>query len=138
MTLKAIDLFSGCGGLSQGLKDAGFSVVAAVEIDAKAQETYSLNHPEVALYGADIRALDPLSVALAAKLQPGELDLLAGCPPCQGFSRLRTKNQKTSVQDDRNDLVLDFYRFVVALLPKTVMLENVPALMRDDRFEQLR
>lgn len=136
--LSAIDLFSGCGGLSQGLKDAGFDVLAAVEIDRKAQSTYRLNHPDVHLYESDIRKLDPASILEGIGLLPGELDLLAGCPPCQGFSRLRTRNQQTSVEDERNNLVLDFLRFIAAMRPKTVMLENVPALGRDDRFAGLR
>jgi DNA (cytosine-5)-methyltransferase 1 len=132
--LHAIDLFSGCGGLSLGLKGAGFTVAAAVEIDHKAQETYRLNHPKVRLYAEDIRKLDPLKILEQAGLVAGELDLLAGCPPCQGFSRLRTKNKMTSVNDDRNDLVEDFLRFIEVMKPKTVMLENVPALAKDARF----
>ncbi|SFA41610.1 DNA cytosine methyltransferase [Metapseudomonas otitidis] len=130
----AIDLFSGCGGLTLGLKKAGFLVTAAVEIDSKAQETYKLNHPKVKLYNQDIRKLDPLTVLKDLNLKPGDLDLLAGCPPCQGFSRLRTKNQNTSVQDERNELVSDFLRFIALMQPKTVMLENVPALAKDSRF----
>ncbi|VWD57226.1 DNA cytosine methyltransferase [Burkholderia contaminans] len=136
--LHAIDLFSGCGGLSLGLKKAGFVVAAAVEIDRKAQETYRLNHPKVRLYAQDIRGLDPAEVLRGAGLKPGELDLLAGCPPCQGFSRLRTKNQRTSVKDERNDLVADFLRFVEIMQPKTIMLENVPALAKDARFLKMR
>ncbi|WP_093162133.1 DNA cytosine methyltransferase [Variovorax sp. YR216] len=136
--MTAIDLFSGCGGLSLGLQRAGFRVDAAVEIDAKAQETYKLNHPLVKLYEQDIRKLDPAKVLNDVGLKPGELDLLAGCPPCQGFSRLRTKNQKTSVEDDRNSLVRDFMRFVKVMCPKSIMLENVPALARDGRFTRMR
>lgn len=136
--LSAIDLFSGCGGLSRGLKDAGFGVLAAVEIDSKAQSTYQKNHPDVRLYESDIRKLDPASILEEIGLQPGELDLLAGCPPCQGFSRLRTRNQQTAVEDDRNNLVLDFLRFIAVMQPKTIMLENVPALGRDSRFTGLR
>ncbi|OUC15895.1 MAG: hypothetical protein B0A82_04475, partial [Alkalinema sp. CACIAM 70d] len=136
--LLAVDLFSGCGGLSCGLKDAGFQVVAAVEIDEKAQATYKLNHPTVRLYGQDIRQLDPEQIMNDAGLVSGQLDLLAGCPPCQGFSRLRTKNQKTSVRDDRNNLVAEFVRFVKILRPKTIMLENVPALAKDGRFTRMR
>lgn len=132
--LLAIDLFSGCGGLSLGLKGAGFTVAAAVEIDRKAQETYRQNHPTVRLYAEDIRKLDPAQMLKEAGLKVGELDLLAGCPPCQGFSRLRTKNKMASVSDDRNDLIEDFLRFIEAMQPKTVMLENVPALAKDPRF----
>lgn len=135
--LLALDLFSGCGGLTLGLKNAGFNVVAAVEIDRKAQETYKLNHPNVHLYGHDIRALDPHQVLREAGLAAGEIDLLAGCPPCQGFSRLRTKNQQVAVEDERNDLIDDFFRFIKVMRPKTVMLENVPALAKDARFTKL-
>ncbi|MBU7438598.1 DNA cytosine methyltransferase [Paraburkholderia fungorum] len=133
----AIDLFSGCGGLSTGLKQAGFRVRAAVEIDTKAQQTYRLNHPAVKLYGRDIRKLSVREVMRDLGLSSGELDLLAGCPPCQGFSRLRTLNQVDSVEDPRNNLVQDFLRFVRVLRPKTVMLENVPALENDERFVAL-
>ncbi|VTU18186.1 DNA cytosine methyltransferase [Variovorax sp. RA8] len=135
--LTAIDLFSGCGGLTTGLRDAGFSVVAAVEIDAKAQITYQLNHPEVFLYKDDIRNLNPHDVLSNAGLRFGELDLLAGCPPCQGFSRLRTKNQRAFVEDSRNDLVIEFLRFVKLTNPKSIMLENVPALAQDGRFSAM-
>lgn len=135
--LTAVDLFSGCGGLSYGLEEAGFLVVGAVEIDRKAQATYKLNHPSVRLYAQDIRALDPAQVMKDSGLKPGELDLLAGCPPCQGFSRLRTKNQQASVMDERNNLVAEFVRFVKVLKPKTIMLENVPPLVKDSRFTQM-
>ena len=63
--------------------------------------------------------------------------MLAGCPPCQGFSRLRTLNRTLPINDPRNDLVEDFLRFVDALLPKTIMMENVPALVTDGRFSIL-
>lgn len=136
--LHAVDLFSGCGGLTLGLKEAGFAVVAAVEIDRKAQETFRLNHPDVRLYAQDIRKTSPAEVLRIAGLKPGELDLLAGCPPCQGFSRLRTKNKRTSIKDERNNLVSDFIRFIQVMKPKTVMLENVPGLAKHGRFLRLR
>lgn len=135
--LTAIDLFSGCGGLSLGLREAGFRVCAAVEIEPKAQTTYRLNHPDVKLYSRNIRWLTAKSVLEDLGLKAGQLDLLAGCPPCQGFSRLRTRNKITSIDDPRNDLIGDFLRFVRVLQPKTVMLENVPALANDQRFEHL-
>lgn len=59
MKHTAIDLFSGCGGLTRGLKDSGFKVLAAVEIDGKARETYAKNHKDVPLVGMDIRAIRP-------------------------------------------------------------------------------
>lgn len=134
----AIDLFCGCGGLTEGLKQAGIHVIAAVEIDAKAQATYSLNHPSVSLYKNDIRRLDPKAMMEQIGIKRGELTLLAGCPPCQGFSRLRTRNKVTSIEDPRNELVGDFLRFITEMYPKTVMMENVPGLANDNRFISMR
>ena len=74
----------------------------------------------------------------ALGLAPGDLDLLAGCPPCQGFSGLRTLNGSKTVEDVRNDLIKDFLRFVKGLLPKAVMMENVPELAKDVRFTTFR
>ena len=62
------------------------------------------------------------------------MDLLAGCPPCQGFSTLRTLNGSVRVDDPRNDLLLDFQRFVEAIRPRAVMMENVPGLADKERF----
>ncbi len=67
-------------------------------------------------------------------IKPGELDLLAGCPPCQGFSSHRTRNKVTSIDDNRNDLIFDLMTFVRAFEPKVVMIENVPALAKDARI----
>lgn len=133
--LTAIDLFCGAGGLTEGLKQAGFTVVGAVEISPLANEAYELNHPDTALWKRDIRRLAPGEIMSRLKLDPGQLDLLAGCPPCQGFSALRTHRQGTSVQDPRNGLVAQFARFAEALLPRTLMMENVPALKDDRRFK---
>ncbi|MHB9150708.1 MAG: DNA cytosine methyltransferase [Thermoleophilia bacterium] len=130
----AVDLFCGCGGCTVGLKKAGFRVAAAVDIDPASIATYEANHPEVAMFKRDIRELDPLEVVGGAGYRRERLDLLAGCPPCQGFSTMRTLNGALTVDDPRNDLLLDFRRFVVALRPRAVMLENVPGLADDVRF----
>lgn len=132
--LTAVDLFCGCGGLTAGLKRAGFQVLGAVDIDPLAIQTYTANHPEVEVWQKDIRALDPLELLETIGLEVGQLDLLAGCPPCQGFSTIRTRNGSVQVNDPRNDLVLEFQRFVEALRPRAVMLENVPGLAHDERF----
>src|SRR5437764_5454598 len=87
---SAIDLFSGCGGLTLGLKQAGFDVLGAVEIDPIAVKTYKANHPGVIVKRCDIRRLAATALRRELKLRRGELDLLAGCAPCQGFSTLRT------------------------------------------------
>jgi DNA (cytosine-5)-methyltransferase 1 len=130
-----IDLFSGCGGLTEGLKVAGVEVKAAVEIDSLASIAYQANHPEVTLIQQDIRQISAAYLLDILNIQVGELDILAGCPPCQGFSTLRTRNSGKAVEDDRNDLILEFLRLVQELKPKTVMLENVPGLSTDQRFQ---
>jgi DNA (cytosine-5)-methyltransferase 1 len=133
--LKAIDLFSGCGGLTTGLKKAKFQVLAGVEIDASATRVFELNHPEVHLWKKDIAGLKGSEIKSTLKLKSGELDLLAGCPPCQGFSRVRTLNGGYVITDDRNELIFEFLRLVRELKPKAVMLENVPGLAEDERIE---
>jgi DNA (cytosine-5)-methyltransferase 1 len=134
--LSAVDLFAGCGGLTEGLRQAGFKVLGAVDNDLLAVNTYRANHPRVVAWHADIRTLTGTTILQRLNLRRGTLDLLAGCPPCQGFSRLRTKN-RAGVEDHRNDLVLEFIRLVRELLPKAVMMENVPALATDTRIERI-
>jgi len=85
----------------------------------------------------DIQELSVARVLRELDLRPGQLDLLAGCPPCQGFSAMRSLNGHQPVVDGRNDLVLQVERFVRGLRPKAVMLENVPALVRDRRLKGL-
>lgn len=131
---KAIDLFSGCGGLSLGLRQAGFSVIGAIDLDPLATSTYRMNHKAAEVIEQDIGAVDPRSVMAKLGLKEGELDLLAGCPPCQGFSTLRTLNGRKSIDEPMNDLIFDFSRFIKAFRPKTVMVENVPGLTRDARL----
>jgi DNA (cytosine-5)-methyltransferase 1 len=132
---RAIDLFSGCGGLTLGLRQAGFDVIAGVEIDSLAAQTYRVNHPAVRVWNSDIRSLSAATVGDELGLCRGELDLLAGCPPCQGFSSLRRLNGGRRVRDPRSkDLLFEFLRFVKELLPKAIMLENVPHLARDYRM----
>ena len=133
----AIDLFSGCGGMTEGLKQAGFKVIGAVEIDPLAVRTFRANHRRVTVWNCDIRKVTASSVKETLGLRRGDLDLLAGCPPCQGFSALRTLNGSRLVDDPRNDLVGEFVRFVREILPKTILMENVPALEGDARFEDL-
>lgn len=132
--LTAIDLFSGAGGLTEGLKQAGFSVLAAVEINPIASQTYRLNHPTVKCFETDIRLLKGEDILKELNLEKGQLDLLAGCPPCQGFSTLRTRKKSLSLDDDRNDLIYEYLRLIEELLPKCIMLENVPALAKDYRM----
>lgn len=129
----AVDLFAGCGGLTLGLRQSRFAVLGAVECERTAIEGYRANHPETRVYPLDIRDLPPEQVKRDLGLRKGVLDLLAGCPPCQGFSSMRTLNGRLRVDDDRNDLIFDFLNFAVTFEPKTLVMENVPALARDGR-----
>ena len=123
----AIDLFAGCGSLTYGLRLAGFDVAAAIETDCDAAATYRANHPEVTLYETDIRLVLPERLLRAVNLPRGEtVDLIAGCPPCQGFTRL---TQAKGGRDRRNGLVRQFVRFIRSIRPKACVFENVPGLL---------
>lgn len=132
----AIDLFAGCGGVSQGLRRAGFNVLAAVEIDLVAAKTYRLNHSGVALFESDIRKIRGKKWMRELGIKRGELDLLVGCPPCQGFSTLRTRNGAHWNRDRRNYLVEEMLRLVRELNPKAVIMENVPRLSEKRVFRE--
>lgn len=132
----AIDLFSGAGGLTQGLKQAGFDVIGAVESHSTYAESYAFNHPTTNLKIMDITQLKPEEYVKELGLKPGELDLLAGCPPCQGYSTIGTRNRGKR-DDPRNELVYEVLRFAIAFQPKTIMMENVPALDKDARLQKL-
>lgn len=135
--LVAVDLFAGLGGLSLGLERAGFTICAAIESDELAASAYRENHDGVWLWHMDVREVQPCNILNTLAIEPGRTDLLAGCPPCQGFSRMVSRNGRHSVNDPRNDLVMEFRRFVDELRPKAVMLENVPGLADDRRFDDL-
>jgi DNA (cytosine-5)-methyltransferase 1 len=128
----AIDLFSGCGGLTAGLKKAGFEVVTAVEKEKLTAKTYAVNHDEVKLFTKDIR-----KIVSADFLPPNQktVDLVAGCPPCQGFSRVRRRNRSRARPDKRNGLLREFQRVVEDLRPTCVFMENVPGIELDFRFK---
>ncbi len=132
----AIDLFSGAGGLTQGLKQAGFNVIGAIESMPTYAETYRMNHPATNLKLRDIASIDPSEYMKELGLVAGDLDLLAGCPPCQGYSTIGTRNRGQR-DDPRNDLVYEVLRFAITFHPKTIMMENVPALDKDVRLKKL-
>ncbi len=131
----AIDLYSGCGGLTEGMLQAGFEVVAAVELDEKAAKCYRANHAHTFLLIEDIRKIRGSRLKKLLKNKP--LHLLAGCPPCQGFSSVRRLNRKKAVRDERNSLILEYLRLAVELKPLTLMMENVPGLRNYYLFKQM-
>ena len=123
---KFIDLFAGAGGLSEGLSEAGFHGLFASEIVDEYAQTYKLNHPSTNVVTADIRTLDAEQIRRELGIEREELDLLAGGPPCQGFS---INAPIRSVLDERNHLFKEYLRFVDAFAPKAILIENVPGLV---------
>lgn len=125
--LTCVDAFCGAGGLSLGLSKSGFDVRYAFDNNDIAIQSYNAffkgSHGEV----RDARTITGEEIKAKAGLSPSqELDLLAGGPPCQGFSRQR-KNACQGL-DERNTLVLDYARIVKEVKPKAFVLENVDML----------
>jgi DNA (cytosine-5)-methyltransferase 1 len=125
-SLTALDLFAGAGGLSEGLREAGFSGLYANEISKRYAQTYAQNHPAAKVDSRDIRKVDARKIRSMLGLAKGELDLIAGGPPCQGFS---INAPKRSTDDSRNHLFREYLRFVSEFQPKSVMIENVPGMV---------
>ncbi len=123
--LKVVSLFAGCGGSNLGYKLAGCEVLAAVERDPHTVATYKANHPATLLLDGDITTLNPQEIMTELQLNAGELDILDGSPPCQGFS-LAGKRQ---VKDPRNRLFEEYVQFLNAFQPKAFVMENVPGLV---------
>lgn len=124
--MKSIDLFAGAGGLSCGLQQAGFKPLLANELISQYAETYQLNHPDTQVVVGDVRQVCEMDLKKRLGVTEGEIDLVAGGPPCQGFSinaPIRT------LDDERNHLFKDFLRVVAALRPKAVIIENVPGII---------
>ncbi len=126
---SVIDLFAGCGGLSDGLTAAGFKSVFANEVEETYASSLRANHPDTDIAVADIRTLSAKKIRSSLNLAKGELDLLAGGPPCQGFS---VNAPKRSLSDDRNHLFLNFLKFAEEFLPKNILIENVPGMVSFD------
>jgi len=124
--LTMIDLFAGAGGLSEGLEQAGFKCIYANELVRRYAETYQQNHPYTTVDNSDIRTLDAKSVRKILGIKKGELDLIAGGPPCQGYS---INAPIRSSEDNRNHLFKEFLRFVDEFKPRSVLIENVPGLV---------
>jgi DNA (cytosine-5)-methyltransferase 1 len=131
--VDAIDLFAGAGGATAGLRDAGFSVLAAVEIDPDACATFRLNHEGTVLIEDDILVVTPDQLLEVSGIAKGELTLLQSCPPCQTWSSLGK-----GVEDDpRNELLTRVTDFVRGLRPAAFVIENVPGLRSDKRLATL-
>jgi DNA (cytosine-5)-methyltransferase 1 len=130
--LTAIDLFAGAGGFSLAAHSVGFNLLAAIEFDVNAANTYHKNLVQklgtnTQVFAQDINSVDVDGLMKYQGLKQGELDLLLGGPPCQGFSSHRINDAGKG--DPRNELLLRYFDFVERLKPKVFLLENVPGLL---------
>ena len=126
MTLIAVDLCCGAGGLSLGIETAGFSVRAALDIDPKNAEYHHRNFPASKTVCGSITEFTGAQFREVSDLAQLEIDLVFGGPPCQGFSLMG----KRDLLDERNGVLLDFARLAMELNPRMILIENVTGLLR--------
>lgn len=119
-----IDLFAGCGGLSLGFEQAGFDIVAAVELDPIHAAVHEYNFPRAKTICADIRNISGDDIRKQAGIGDRDVDVVFGGAPCQGFSMIG----KRALDDPRNQLIGHFLRIVSDIRPKYCVLENVKGL----------
>jgi len=122
--VTAVDLFSGAGGASLGLVQAGFDLRLSLDVHPVYAQTHQANLPGEFL-AADLRGVDAEKIVRASGVAPGELDLLFAGPPCQGFSMIGSR----VVWDERNNLFREVLRLARELRPRAVVIENVPGLL---------
>lgn len=135
---KAISTFSGCGGSSLGYRMAGFKVLWASEFIDAARESYLANcSPDTIVDGRDVREVTPEDVLEAIGMEPGQLDLMDGSPPCASFSTAGKRQagwgtvKKYSDKAQRtDDLFFEFVRLLRGIRPRTFVAENVSGLVK--------
>lgn len=121
--MTSLDLFAGAGGITLGFKKAGIKSIGAVEIDRFAAETFRYNFPEIPLYNRDIHSFSDEEILERFS----GVDIIAGGPPCQGFSVAGPSQY--GIIDQRNTLIMEFFRFIKVLKPKICVLENVKGIL---------
>ncbi len=124
--IKTIDLFAGAGGITEGFRQAGAVCIYANDFNPYACETFRRNHPGVEMVCGSIQDLDAKAIRKLLSLKKGDLDILVGGPPCQGFS---INAPERFLEDSRNSLFKHYLRFVDEFAPKTFMFENVPGML---------
>ena len=121
--MKSLDLFAGAGGMTLGFQNAGIESIGAIEVDRFAAETFAYNFPNVPIYNRDIYSFTNEEIKEKFK----NVDIIAGGPPCQGFSV--SGPSQYGIIDKRNTLIMEFYRFIEVLHPKYCVLENVKGIL---------
>ncbi len=124
--LRAIDLFSGAGGLSQGFRDAGYQIPFALDYDDDSCATYRKNHPDTHVECASIKDFSPKEIK---ELAGGRVDVVLGGPSCQSFSTAGRRSGWVAEGDERNDLWEHMFKVVAYLKPKAFLMENVPGMV---------
>lgn len=122
---KCVDLFCGAGGLSEGFRQNGFEILLANDFDSWCEATYRRNHPDTRFLSGSIQDISAEQILSALKMKTGELDCIIGGPPCQAFS---VYNHQRGLHDERSGLFREYLRLVQGLLPKYVVIENVPGM----------
>lgn len=120
-----IDLFAGAGGFSLGMRRAGFNILAAVENDKAAAWTYRANQKGTIVIEEDIQKITAERLLKIVNLKKGELDILFGGPPCQGFTFI---SKSRSLDNPKSKLMNEFVRMVKGIQPKIFYIENVPGM----------
>lgn len=137
-TLKMVDLFCGAGGLHIGFERLGFKTQLCIDNNPQVEKTHQLNFPEIPFLNKDINSVTPDEIA---SYIDGELDVMAGGPPCQGFSTIGKRSSsdlnKRLAHDPRNDLVLTYASLINELRPKFIVIENVKGILTKDKGKYL-
>ncbi|NHI93568.1 MAG: DNA cytosine methyltransferase [Candidatus Lokiarchaeota archaeon] len=123
-TIRVMDLFAGCGGLSKGFHDAGFKIIVANEIWMPAIESYKVNFPQVKLIEGDIRN-PQVQQKLVKESKDNQIDVIIGGPPCQGYSSSGYRN----LLDDRGNLFKEYAKLIKDIRPKIFLMENVKGIL---------
>lgn len=131
--MRSIDLFCGAGGFTEGLAKAGFETVLANDFDEMACKTFSYNHPDIPVINRSVEDLTVDEILDVSDLKPGDLELVVGGPPCQGFSLAGRR----LVNDPRNKMFLEFVRIVDGLRPRAFVFENVSGITTMQRGQAL-
>jgi DNA (cytosine-5)-methyltransferase 1 len=125
-TLTSIDLFCGAGGITEGFREAGYCCLYGNDVMPEAIETFAANHPHAIADCRSVELVDPAEIRAQLGIERGELDVLVGGPPCQGFS---INAPDRFMSDPRNKLFRHYERFLEEFEPKAFVFENVPGLL---------
>ncbi len=134
MQPKAISLFAGAGGCSLGFKQAGYSILYATDFDKSAVKSYKANFPDTRVECKNISDINFKELLSDLDLKEGELDILIGGPPCQGFSTAGPRFW----DDPRNHLLKQYIRALETIQPKWFLMENVEGLLTSNGGQYIK